>query len=247
MKTNQKGFSVVEGFLILVILGIIGVAGWYVMKANKNVDKTNTGTIKSSASTPSNTKKPDTSTPVKVTDQYADWDAASFELADASFKYPKNLKMDHEVKADASPNTGFETYTLTAEDNTKISLIAFHFQGGFSGDEPKTLIDDVITGTDRTNNREFSSIIYKNSNGVYDSAYVMDSTQTKYKAGQESQIFINSFGVKPKGANTARSQFSISVSGQKYQTYKTLGEIKSMGAYKDIEKFLNALNIPNAD
>ena len=178
-------------------------------------------------------------------DPYADWETASFDLAQATFKYPKSLKMTHEVKADASPNTGFETYTLTADDNTKITLIAFHFLGGFTGDEPKYLIEDVITGTDKTNNREFSSIIYKNSNGVYDTAYVMDSTKTKYKTGQESQIFINSFGVKPKGANTARSQFSISVSGQKYQTFKTLSEIKAMGAYKDIEKFINALSIPS--
>jgi prepilin-type N-terminal cleavage/methylation domain-containing protein len=241
MKANQKGFGFVEILIVIVVVGVLGAVGWlvYDRQKSKTSDTPNTQV--------NTTQKEET--PKKETeatkDPYADWETASFELAQASFKYPKSLKMAHEVKADASSNTGFETYTLTAGDNTKISLIAFHFLGGFTGDEPKYLIEDVITGTDKTNNREFSSIIYKNSNGVYDTAYVMDSTQTKYKAGQESQIFINSFGVKPKGANTARSQFSISVSGQKYQTYKTLAEIRAMGAYKDIEKFLNALNIPS--
>lgn len=240
MKANQKGFSVVELLIIIVVVGLLGAVGWLVYDRQKS--KTSDANTRVSTTQKEETPKKETEV---AKDPYADWETASFDLAQASFKYPKSLKMTHEVKADASPNTGFETYTLTADDNTKISLIAFHFQGGFTGDEPKYLIDDVITGTDKTNNREFSSIIYKNSNGVYDTAYVMDSTQTKYKAGQESQIFINSFGVKPKGANTARSQFSISVSGQKYQTYKTLGEIKAMGAYKNIEKFLNALNIPS--
>lgn len=30
MKNNQKGFSVVEGILILVVFGLVGFAGWYV-------------------------------------------------------------------------------------------------------------------------------------------------------------------------------------------------------------------------
>jgi type II secretory pathway pseudopilin PulG len=37
---NQSGFSVVEGLLILVIVGIIGATGWYVMQANKNTNDT---------------------------------------------------------------------------------------------------------------------------------------------------------------------------------------------------------------
>ena len=238
MKTNQKGFSVVEILIVVVVVGLLGVVGWLIYERQQDsASKT------SNAQTDTQQKEATTQETEAAKDPYAEWETASFELAEASFKYPKSLKMTHEVKADASPNTNFETYTLTANDNTSIRLGAFHFQGGFSGDEPKYLIEDVVTGTDATNNREFSSIIYKNSDGVYDAAKVMDSTQTKYKAGQESQIFINSFGVKPKGANTARSQFSVRISGEKYQTYNTLQEIKSMGAYKDIEKFLNALNI----
>lgn len=36
---NQKGFTVVEGLLILVIVGLIGGVGWYVWDAKKESDK----------------------------------------------------------------------------------------------------------------------------------------------------------------------------------------------------------------
>lgn len=40
MKKNQKGFSAVEGILILVIIGVLGFVGWYVRDSKKEVDKT---------------------------------------------------------------------------------------------------------------------------------------------------------------------------------------------------------------
>lgn len=40
MKNNQKGFSAVEVLLVLVILGLIGLAGWFVF--NRNADKNET-------------------------------------------------------------------------------------------------------------------------------------------------------------------------------------------------------------
>ena len=39
---NQKGFGVVEGLLVLIIIGLIGSVGWYVFSANKVVDKVQT-------------------------------------------------------------------------------------------------------------------------------------------------------------------------------------------------------------
>ncbi len=240
MKSNQKGFSVVEILIVIVVVGLIGTVGWLVNDRQKNNKSTETASNSNTATEQKETTKEE----VKAVDPYADWETADFELAEARFKYPKSLKMTHEVKANADANTGIEIYTLTAEDNSRITLTAFHFLGGFTGEEPKYLIEDVVTATTNVQNREFSSIIYKNSNEVYDAAYVMDTTKTKYKVGQESQIFLNSFGVTPKGVNKERTQLSISVGGQKLQTYKTLSEIKSMSAYKDIDKFLNALNIP---
>jgi hypothetical protein len=38
MNKNQRGFSVVEGLLILVIVGTIGFIGWYVWKSKNKTD-----------------------------------------------------------------------------------------------------------------------------------------------------------------------------------------------------------------
>lgn len=43
-KLNQKGFSAIEGLLILVIIGIVGGTIFYVVKANKNVSTGSDGT-----------------------------------------------------------------------------------------------------------------------------------------------------------------------------------------------------------
>ena len=235
LRNNQSGIAHVAAIALVVVIAATGFVGWKVWDNNKTKEST------SNAATPSETKYKEVKKPA---DEYADWKTASFELAEASFKYPDNLKLTREVKPDASANTSFESYTLTASDETSIQIGAYHFMGGFSGDEPKFIIDEVITGTDKTNKREFSALAYKNENGEYDTIHVMDSTETKYKVGEEKQIFLTSFGVKPKGSNKESSKISITFSGPKYTTYKTLGELKSIGAYKDAEKFLNSLNIP---
>jgi hypothetical protein len=235
LKNNQSGIAHVAAILLVVVIAVVGFVGWKVWDGNK----TKNGTSTSPASLENKNKEI-----AKPVDEYTNWKTASFELAEASFKYPSSLKLTHEVKADASANTGFETYTLTASDDTFISIVAYHFLGGFTGDEPKYLIDEVVTGTDKTNSREFSAIAYKNENGLYDTIHVMDSTQTKYKVGEEKQLFLTSFAAKPKGSNKDSSKISITFSGKKYATYKTLAELKSIGAYKDAEKFLNSLNIP---
>ncbi len=66
MKNSQKGFAVLEGLLILVIIGIIGGTGWYVIHSKNQTDQTLTAaastnqtptaktTAKKSATTPTN-------------------------------------------------------------------------------------------------------------------------------------------------------------------------------------------------
>lgn len=39
MRKNQNGFSVLEGLLLIVILGLIGFVGWYVWRASQNANK----------------------------------------------------------------------------------------------------------------------------------------------------------------------------------------------------------------
>jgi hypothetical protein len=45
VKRNQKGFSVVEGLLIVVGLGIVGFIVWYVLDAQKQYDSSVNNTV----------------------------------------------------------------------------------------------------------------------------------------------------------------------------------------------------------
>src|SRR5690349_11122272 len=42
MYKNQKGFSVVEVFIVLIIMGAVGVIGWKILSGNKDSSKNNT-------------------------------------------------------------------------------------------------------------------------------------------------------------------------------------------------------------
>lgn len=49
--TKQQGFAVVELVLILIVIGIVGATGWYVLSARKSTENSLTAAQKSAAST----------------------------------------------------------------------------------------------------------------------------------------------------------------------------------------------------
>lgn len=53
MKRRQQGFSILEGLLILVIIGILGFTGWYVYHSQKNADSSYNNSVASSSQTAS--------------------------------------------------------------------------------------------------------------------------------------------------------------------------------------------------
>ena len=75
---KQFGFTALEGLLVLVIVGIVGFAGWYVYNANNktqdsyaNADNANTSTVSA--------KK----------DPAKDWQTVTANDKSFSFKMPK--------------------------------------------------------------------------------------------------------------------------------------------------------------
>jgi Tfp pilus assembly protein PilV len=80
---NNKGFALLEGLLILVVVGILGFTGWYVWSAKNKTNSTYNSTGNSSAA--KYTKK---STPV-TPDPTADWTSYSSKEGQFSLKYPK--------------------------------------------------------------------------------------------------------------------------------------------------------------
>jgi hypothetical protein len=85
MKRNQSGFSAVAGLLILVIVGIIGGTGWYVMQANKNTDST---LNKAGLGTATKSTKKTAPAPVPPADPTASWTAYSSKTGEYYLKYP---------------------------------------------------------------------------------------------------------------------------------------------------------------
>jgi hypothetical protein len=92
MKNNQKGFSAVEGTLILVIIGLVGFVGWFVYDANKKVDDS-LNTANQSNSQTTATKKSSTALTETYTDPAgftlnypADWQFAAKGSKDLSGK-----------------------------------------------------------------------------------------------------------------------------------------------------------------
>lgn len=239
---NQSGFSPVEVVVVLVIIGVVSGAGWFVWSKNKPVE-TKTTTQSSQSTDTAKTDNQNKAADEAPEDKYADWTQASFELAEMDFKYPKSLTMTHETDADAGPNLAIEKYTLTASDGSKIKLEAASFTGGFSGDQPASLVEDVISGGERSDGQKFSAIIYKDYTGKYSNVAIVNNTDSSYKAGEEKQIFSTSFGVTPKDENKVNLLVTASITGPGDIAYDTVAELKALEAYKDIEMFLNALNV----
>lgn len=88
MKTNQKGFSVIEGLLILVIVGLIGGIGWYVWQSNKSTGK-NQSASNSSNSSGAQQKK-EAPAQQEQADPYAGWKTYCDSMTNGCFRYPSD-------------------------------------------------------------------------------------------------------------------------------------------------------------
>lgn len=116
--TNQDGFSIIEGLLILVIIAIIGGTGWYVMKATSNSDKAFSQTSSTSL------RKSESKTAINSLETYTN-DEYGF-----SFKYPKSWKLTKNLQDGRGAQEG--DVVVESPNGTKV-----HFgpnQGGKGGD-----------------------------------------------------------------------------------------------------------------
>ncbi|HSX06495.1 MAG TPA: hypothetical protein VLG92_02140 [Candidatus Saccharimonadia bacterium] len=98
-KINQAGFSIVEAFLILIVVSILGFTGWYVYHAKQTSDKNYSAT--NSSTTPTYKKK--TATAVNP---YTGWNTCDDTADGVSFKYPSTWTVRGAVQS-ADPCSGF--------------------------------------------------------------------------------------------------------------------------------------------
>lgn len=86
MKSNQKGFSVVEILIVIVVVGLLGAAGWLVYDRQKSKTDTTQTTQQTSVAKESEAKK--------EADPYANWKSQCDDKAGLCFKYPSDWKVE---------------------------------------------------------------------------------------------------------------------------------------------------------
>ncbi len=98
MKSNQKGFSVVEILIVIVVVGLIGTVGWLVNDRQKNNKSTETASNSNTATEQKETTKEE----VKAVDPYNGWLTFCDDKAALCFKYPSDWTIDSEAGTSAT-------------------------------------------------------------------------------------------------------------------------------------------------
>jgi hypothetical protein len=133
LRNSQSGFGVVEVVLIVVIIALIGLAGWFVYRDHHKTTVANTTISSSSKPATSTSTKTATTTPTQSANPYAGWDTATLQYEKITYQYPSNwtLQDNSETMADAnsslSPvgctlNNGQDIVTLTAPSGAFVTL-----------------------------------------------------------------------------------------------------------------------------
>lgn len=159
---NTRGFTLIEGLLILVIVGLLGGTGWYVWHSKNNVDKSLTA-VNTSSSTQSVNKNTSKHSSSPKTTPY------SFTQLGISM----DVLSGWEVKSATTTEEGSNFYTWTVTKtgaDGKIAVNSTGFRGGF---EECILTPASIKEVAATNN---SKLVFMSWSYVYDN-------KTNYRIG----------------------------------------------------------------
>ncbi len=173
MKANEKGFSVVEILIVVVVVGLLGAVGWLVYDRQKNKVDTAQTTQQTPVTTESEAKE--------ETDPYANWKNQCDDKAGLCFKFPSDWKVE-EVS---------DTYISVVSPNTT-SRVAYQpnyvRDGGIREVTPVKLVNSTnftgysVAGT--------YSVYLDKPNVVYD---LVEGTveQNGFKVGQATKSLDN--------------------------------------------------------
>jgi type II secretory pathway pseudopilin PulG len=109
---NQKGFAVLEGLLVLIIIGMLAGIGWYVMRASKN-----TNNILNSAST-SSTKSAAKKTSSAGATKYLSIDEWGVKIPLSEKDQGAYYKVDTDLSPSQTDPTNITVYASEIDDLT---------------------------------------------------------------------------------------------------------------------------------
>jgi hypothetical protein len=153
MKTlNNRGFSAIEGLLILVIIGIVAGTGYYVLNAQKKSNPT-TSSSSSSQTTTQKPNKPEAATKTAAFDS-----SYPFKL---HFTYPENwtITESHDnttlpFKSGANAGQNYVLKSPSGKYNVKLSVSNGGLGGACEAEDPE---NGKITSINRTPLNKFSN------------------------------------------------------------------------------------------
>jgi Tfp pilus assembly protein PilX len=122
MKNNQNGFSVVEGLLILVIVGILSGTGLYVWNSNKKTNET-LNNVDSSAKTST------AQSSVKIPSNWVRYQNKNLGIG---FAYPKMWTFEKKSKELSSTESHYLGELISEDKATSIAITLVRKQDGRS-------------------------------------------------------------------------------------------------------------------
>jgi hypothetical protein len=124
LSKNQKGFTVVEALLFILIVAVIGFGGYYVWHTQHN-KKTPVTTTSTSSKSSTSTKPITTAT--TTPNPYAGWKQYCSTYEKSCFKYPSTWTLTNECSSSA-PCPSSENIVLISPDKSTIN-----FESSISG------------------------------------------------------------------------------------------------------------------
>lgn len=183
MKKHQSGFSHIAIFFVIVIIGVVGFAGWRVIANKEKVNKEAVATKRQ--------QKTDNSQQSDEKTKEIAWVTYKDEEAGITFKYPENWKssVNETLRGDDGDFWGVGG-TVTSPDDNKLEW-TYMLAGGRGGDCEPNQSDVAFSDGNKCSSKRILSVEKAQSvtmnpssthrNMFHDSLYI---TRTKYRSSQ---------------------------------------------------------------
>ncbi len=176
IKTNQKGFTAVEGLLIVLILVVIGAVGYMVYRNDHNAKTTNTAT------------KTTVAKQTKATNNVT-WETYSNQQGGFTYQYPSNWTNSVTEQPESYGSYSGVEGTITAPDGNKLAWI-FQYVGGRGGSCTPNSGDVAFAAGDNCASKQIISVqqlpALNSTTNQYAKTLFEDGlyiTETKYNPG----------------------------------------------------------------